>query len=263
MTKIVTHAIHAVRDVALPRLRIAMVADIHACWPTMRAGRIERIVAQVQDLAPDLICLMGDYAGHSWGVRTLKPETVVPILTDLHAPLGVVAIFGNHDWKDDRAAQKARQPTRWHRAFDVAGIETLCNRVRSLTVNDVTLTLAGLDSQRAFRTVTRPSDTGADDFNAIAPALDPARFTLLLAHEPDIFVHLPDHVDLTLCGHMHGGQIRAFGRSFVGPSRFGTRFDRGVFRHGTRQMVVSAGLGTSGPPIRLNCPPEITMVELS
>ena len=257
---VATHRVRPLRGVAAPRLRIAMVADLHACRPAMDVPRIDAIVARVNALAPDLICLLGDYAGHAWATRTLPPDRVVPSLLRLSAPLGVVGVFGNHDWTDDgRAYRRESSETHWHRAFAEAGIATLVNGVRPIVAEGTPLTLAGLDSQMAHG---RGPAGGEHDLDAVRDAIDPRHFTILLAHEPDIFPELPDHVDLTLAGHCHGGQIRLLGRAWVCPSRYGTRYDRGYFRDGARQMVVSQGLGCSGPPLRLGAPPEITVVEL-
>ena len=256
--RVVVHRVGALRDVAVPRLRIAMVADLHACSPGMGPARIARIVSQVNALGADLICLMGDYPGHTLGTRTLTPDQVVPLLAKLRAPMGVLSIFGNHDWLDDPPARRAEiRDSHWHRAFRDAGMTTLCNAVTVLRKDGTEIALAGLESQMAYGR----KNPGADDFGRVAGLLDPRRFTILLAHEPDIFPDLPDHVDLTLSGHMHGGQVRLFGRSFYCPSRHGTRYDLGHFREGTRQLVVSGGLGNSMLPIRIGMPPEITVVE--
>jgi predicted MPP superfamily phosphohydrolase len=86
---------------------------------------------------------------------------------------------------------------------------------------------------------------------------------ILLAHEPDIFVRVPRRVSLTLAGHTHGGQIRIplLWPGFV-PSRYGARFAYGHIVEGGRHMIVSGGLGTSFPPVRLGVPPEIVHVEI-
>ena len=257
-----TYPVSPWRPVPVPRLRIALVADLHACRPFMPPARIAAIVEQVNGLAPDLICLLGDYAGHAWGSRTVAPAEVVPELLGLSAPLGVFAVFGNHDWKDDPEASTHRV-THWHRAFAEAGIATLNNRATVIETAQGSFTLAGLDSQRAFRKRFSRATTGADDLDAVLPALDPERFTLLMAHEPDIFARLPDHVDLTVSGHTHGGQIRPFGRAMLVPSAFGTRYAYGHITKGQRQLVVSGGLGLSGLPLRWNMPPEVTLVAVS
>jgi predicted MPP superfamily phosphohydrolase len=85
----------------------------------------------------------------------------------------------------------------------------------------------------------------------------------MLAHDPDLFPLVPDHVALTVSGHTHGGQIALpyVRRPFI-PSYYGERFARGHIVEGGRHLVVGAGLGTSGAPIRLFAPPELLVLEL-
>jgi predicted MPP superfamily phosphohydrolase len=85
---------------------------------------------------------------------------------------------------------------------------------------------------------------------------------ILMAHEPDIFVRVPDRVALTLCGHTHGGQVRLMGWSPVVPSAFGNRYAYGHVVEEGRHLVVSGGLGCSILPVRFGVPPEIVVVEL-
>ena len=257
--RVVRYTIAPRRDVPNPRMRIAMLADLHACAPFVDEARVERIVGQVQALGADMICLMGDYVGHSWSMRPLTPPEVVPHLARLTAPLGVHAVMGNHDWKDDRLARRSRATsTFWHEALAEAGLAPLTNVARVLEAGGAPFTLAGLESQRAYA-----RRRGGEDVQAALGGTDPGRFTILLAHEPDIFASLPAHVDLTLSGHTHGGQIRLAGRPWIVPSRFGARYAYGHHVDGERQLVVSAGIGTSGPPLRLFCPPELTVVEIA
>ena len=90
----------------------------------------------------------------------------------------------------------------------------------------------------------------------------PAQTAVKLAdYQP--YSHVLDRVALTLSGHTHGGQVRFGPWAPVVPSRFGQRFDYGHFREGTRDLVVSGGIGCSGLPIRLGVPPEITVVDVS
>ncbi|WP_375261656.1 metallophosphoesterase [Palleronia sp.] len=256
--RVARYAVAPRRDVAVPRMRIAILADLHACAPLVNEARVKRIVDQVQGLEADMICLLGDYVGHSWGMRPLTPPEVVPHLARLTAPLGVHAIMGNHDWKDDPVARRGRAAeTFWHRALTAVGLPPLSNVARVLEAGGVPFTLAGLESQRAYG-----RRIGGADVEAALQGCDPGLFTILLAHEPDAFADLPDHVDLTLSGHTHGGQIRFAGRPWMVPSRFGVRYAYGHLSEGTRQLVVSSGIGTSGPPIRLFCPPELTVAEV-
>ncbi len=85
---------------------------------------------------------------------------------------------------------------------------------------------------------------------------------VLVAHDPEVCSEVTDDVDLTLCGHTHGAQVRVAGiGTLVQRSRFAQRFTRGW----TRQRglgYVSRGLGIGVVPIRLNVPAELTLVTL-
>lgn len=246
------------------RLRIVMVADIHACNPWMPLHRVEQIIDQANRLDGDLIVLMGDYPGHILAGRALPADIVAQSLTALTAPLGVYAVFGNHDWKDDKPAKTARlAETTWHKAFDKAGIATLNNAHSVINAKPGQICLAGVDSQRAYLRRFKKPIEGAHNLDQALDGADTEMFTILLAHEPDIFPDLPASVDLTLSGHTHGGQILVFGRPVVVPSIYGATYAYGHTHAEGRDLVVSGGLGCSGLPIRIGVPPELTVVELS
>lgn len=259
MTRITRYQVVPAPGRPAPRLTIAALADLHCNTPFMSLDRVAGLVAETNALSPDLIVLLGDYAGHVLFGRELAPDKVAHELARLEAPLGVHAVFGNHDWYDEPEAKTSGRPTAWHKAFDAAGIATYFNTA-TLMPTDPPITLAGLESQRALR--EPPAPRGFDDWPALAETLDPDMFTLLLAHEPDIFPDLPDWVDLTLSGHTHGGQIAPFGIPLVVPSRYGRRYAYGHKQEGDKQLIVSGGLGCSTLPLRIGRPPEIVMVEV-
>ena len=243
------------------RLRIAALADPHVGEPHMPLDRLARIVERTNALAPDVTVLLGDYeAGHPFVTRPVPLDQAARVLARLHAPLGVYAVLGNHDWWSDRAAQRRRAgPTRAHRALLDAGIDLMENRAVRLSKGAEALWLLGLGDQLAFR---RRGVRGVDDLpGTLAQVTDDAP-AILLAHEPDIFPRVPDRVALTLSGHTHGGQVRLLGFSPVVPSRFGNRYAYGHVREGRRDLVVSGGLGCSILPVRFGMPPEITVIEL-
>jgi predicted MPP superfamily phosphohydrolase len=84
-----------------------------------------------------------------------------------------------------------------------------------------------------------------------------------MVHEPDIFPKVPSRVSLTVAGHTHGGQVRFGGYAPIVPSKFGGRYVYGHIVEEGRNLVVSAGLGCSGLPVRFGAPPEIVLIELS
>lgn len=248
------------------RLRMVMIADLHAGAPQMDESRVQAICDRAMGLGGDLVVLMGDYrASHRFQTREVPIEAIAPILAGLKAPLGVHAVLGNHDWWDDEEAQARRAPGPIHttRVLEAQGIPVLANRAVRLGQGAGAFWLAGLDSQAAYRRRSGlPAFRVADLPGTLAQVTDAAP-VILLAHEPDVFAKANDRVALQLSGHTHGGQIRLFGWAPVVPSRYGNRYAWGHIIEEGRDLVVSGGLGCSGLPLRLGIPPEITVVDLS
>ncbi len=235
-------------------LKIAVIADPHAAEPYMSAARIEEIVAATNALKPDLVILLGDYeANHRFVTRSVPQETWARLWAECRAPLGVQAILGNHDWWFNLPRIRA--------ALDAAGIPVMENDAVRLVHRGRPFWLLGLGDQIAH--IRAPGHfEGVDDLpGTLAKVADDAP-VILLAHEPDIFVEVPERISLTLAGHTHGGQIRLFGYSPVVPSRYGNRFAYGHIVERGRHMIVSGGLGCSIAPVRLGVPPEIVLVRL-
>lgn len=249
------------------RLKIAVVADLHACEPYMPVSRIEEIVAQTNALQPDLTVLLGDYAaGHRFTTGQVASADWARTLATLKAPIGVHAVMGNHDWWDDKTAQRTGVgPIYGRLALEKAGIPVYENEVVRLSNGGKPFWLAGLGDQVALikgKRYGRMRFQGVDDLpGTLAKVTDNAP-VLLLAHEPDIFPKVPARVSLTISGHTHGGQVRIFGYSPVVPSQFGNRFAYGHVIEDGRHLIVSGGLGCSILPVRFGMPPEIVLIEL-
>jgi uncharacterized protein len=228
---------------ALDGLRVALVSDLHAGAPHVREERIERVVAAVNARHPDLVLLLGDYIDPE--VRfgsAVAPAAVAARLAALRAPLGVVAVLGNHDWHNDGPGMRA--------ALRDAGIPVLEND--ALRAGD--LWVAGVDDTR-YRT---------PDVDAALRAVPDGDPVILLSHDPDLFPRVPDRVALTVSGHLHGGQVGVpvVRRPFI-PSRFGERYARGHVVEDGRHLYVTSGLGTTGWPVRLLAPPEVVILRLT
>lgn len=248
-------------------LRIATLADLHASEPFMGIDRIRAIVDQTNDLDADLIVLLGDYVcRRSVWREPVDPKDWSRALAQLRAPLGVHAILGNHEFWDDRAVQQAGGGVPFgQRALEDVGIPVYENDVVRLRKYGEPFWLAGLGDQLAYMMIPRRlrlgRRVGVDDLaGTLAKVTDDAP-VILLAHEPDIAVRVPDRVSLTLSGHTHGGQVRLFGWSPHVPSDFGNRFAYGHVREPC-DIIISGGLGCSIAPVRIGVPPEIVLVTL-
>lgn len=248
-------------------LRACVVADIHACEPWMNRRRIEAICAQVQDLKPDIILLLGDYlSGMTLATDRLEPSDWAPLLGGLSAPLGVHAILGNHDYWEDGAFQQ--DPTQMPvvvRALEEAGIPVYVNRTVRIKKDGRHFWLAGLGDQMALLPGARYGRSrmqGLDDLEATLADVQDDAPIVLLAHEPDILQALDDRVALTLSGHTHGGQINLFGWRPFSASPGSARYPAGLYQAGARQLIVSRGLGCSAIPVRVGNRPELLLIEL-
>jgi predicted MPP superfamily phosphohydrolase len=209
------------------------------------SGLVQRTNAE----RPDLVLLAGDYQVNDIpGGVFVAPEPIALVLSELQAPLGVIAVLGNHDWWNDGERTRA--------AFMARGISVLEESAQPLVYHGVRFFVVGLGDQ-----LTRRSDVKS----ALATAA-PGDATLLLVHEPDVFASLP-RLDLaptlTLAGHTHGGQVRLplLGRRVV-PSAFGERFAYGHVVENGRHLYVTSGVGTSVLPVRFRVPPEIALLTL-
>lgn len=125
-------------------LRIAALADLHACDPWMPLSRIDEIVRVTNSLKPDLIVLLGDYVSaiHRFGTEPIEIEAWAGSLAKLDAPLGKFAVLGNHDWWED--------PEGVRRGLEANGIPVLENDARKISLGSgAAFWLAGLGDQLA------------------------------------------------------------------------------------------------------------------
>ncbi|HYD99291.1 MAG TPA: metallophosphoesterase, partial [Alphaproteobacteria bacterium] len=207
--------------------------------------RLRAVVDATNALEPDLIVLLGDYV-----INGVVGGTIIPIgpiaeeLRRLQAPLGTVAILGNHDWWTDGPAIVA--------ALEGAGITVLENRALRLERPGGAVWLAGIADDT----------TRAPDVPGTLAQVTDAGPVIVLAHDPASFADVPARPVVTLSGHTHGGQIflPLLGAPMV-PGRAPRRWAYGHIVEAGRDLIVSAGIGTSILPIRINMPPEIVVVE--
>lgn len=220
-----------------------LMSDVHIGNAATDAHRLDRIVAQVNALRPDIVLIAGDFiAGHGRENAVRDGAAMVGPLSRLRAPLGVVAVLGNHDWWTDAGIVRS--------ALRRAGI-TL---VENTAIERGPLALGGIGD--ATTRHDRPSAT-----IAAMRALPGA--PVLMTHSPDIPTARLKGGPLLLAGHTHCGQIVLPG---VGPVASLTPLLRqrlcGVYREPGLALVVTGGTGTSVAPLRLGAPPDLWLLTL-
>ncbi|MBU1001617.1 MAG: metallophosphoesterase [Proteobacteria bacterium] len=231
----------------LEGLRIGLMADLHA-GATMQPSHIRAATQLLAQEQPDIVFHLGDFIESDSALAPACAD-ILSILTPVH---GSFAVLGNHDyWAGHRGMAKVRQ------ALEAQGIDALVNESRSLSINGETLYLAGLAEY--FHDTPSPDKTFAGVPNQ--------GFTLTLVHEPDYADILAREtgglLPLQLSGHSHGGQVKfpLLGALVLPP--MGRRYPEGLARvQGTeRQVYTTRGVGHV-MPMRLGCPPEVTLLTL-
>lgn len=232
-----------------PPLRIALLSDIHIGGAAMDARRLDRIVDQVNARSPDLVLIAGDFIyGHSPEDGRAASAGLTAPLKRLKAPLGVVAVLGNHDhWTDPDAVQEA---------LEAAGVAVL----RNAATTRGPVAIIGIDD--AF------SDNDRIDL-AMKSADGPPGFPIALTHAPDLAFSLPANVNLVLGGHSHCGQVVlpligavAERSPKMNKPLYDPKYRCGVVNDAGQTVIVTGGLGASGPPLRLGAPPDWWLITL-
>ncbi len=226
------------------RLRIGALSDFHLA-DTVSRKRVEEAVRLITRQSPDIIVLLGDYstAMHSGRVIHRHVATALDILSMLSAPLGVYAILGNHDITPALPDLGAMISSR--------GLLPLIDKGVLLTNHGERFALVGLND--ALQAKPKPKAATSD-----IPHGTP---TLGLVHEPDAS-SLLSGASLVLSGHSHGGQVRL---PFLGAPvlpQMGRRFPWGLRDNDGTLVYTTRGVGMVPPRIRLNCRPEITLIEI-
>lgn len=247
--------------------RIGFLTDLHF-GPWLRHETISAAVQILLREAPDIILLGGDYIGipnstpgkhlpyapnQSFSKYSdyLLPKVICDELGTLLAPLlapdGVYGIFGNHD--------RWLAPVETKELLSTPRSRLLVNEPVSFTRGRARLTVLGLDDYW----------TGIPQFT-IPAERSPYEARILLSHNPDLISYLAEKrgvdFDLALCGHTHGGQIcYAEDRAFFYNVE-DRRFAQGLYQDKRMAVYTSRGIGMVELPLRINCPPEITLLTL-
>lgn len=227
-------------------LTITHVSDPHI-GELITPDHLPAMVEAVNELAGDIVAVTGDFIDYSNKVL----PAVVEAMSQLQAPLGTWFVLGNHDYLDNAEQVK--------RAFYDAGLNLLVNETVRLDHKDRVIALGGIDWAHEPDAIRRLV-TGT------ATTMHPSDLRILLAHHPHAFdTARACDVHLTLSGHTHGGQVVLAngreGRRTLGIGNIGFRYSRGLYARGPYRLYVSSGVG-SWFPFRINCPAEITRLEL-
>lgn len=224
-------------------LRIGFISDTHV-GPAVRARDVDRAMNLLFSVRPDLLLLGGDYVCES--PRFIPEAAAVIGHYAPSAPLGALAVLGNHDYANDAPRLAAH--------FERRGIQVLRNESVMIPRRGGDVWVAGIDDA----VLSTP-----DPRRAFAGIPEGAR-SIAIWHESD-------WADQTACfgpimqlsGHSHGGQLRLPVLGHVAAPYGGRRYVAGMNDAGGMRVYTSRGVGVYRPPVRFRCPPEVTLFTLT
>jgi len=225
--------------------KIAMISDIHS-GPYMSHQEMLPFMKRIRELKPDVVLIPGDFVDRD----IAQADPVCEALRTIEAPYGVYGCTGNHDYYAD-ADYVSNE-------LQNAGVRMLRNEHAVLDIKGEQLALIGVDDIGS----EQPFDPA---FRQAVQGLKRSIPNILLCHKP---YYLDDAsewgVDFMVSGHTHGGQFvlaRVLG-TVITPAALFSGYIEGLYRRDRSQLYVTRGIGTVGIPVRLNCPPEITLITL-
>ena len=236
---------------ALVDLRLLQLSDVHA-GAFMPVEEVRRIVDRARELQPDLVFHTGDFITS----RGDPLEETVAELARLEGRYGSFGCLGNHEIYAGVTDSATKM-------FAARGARILRDENTELEINGARLNLIGVDYQRQPRSI-QPEQWAPHFLRGVEKLVRPDAVNVLLTHNPNPFLRAAGlGIQLTLAGHTHGGQVQVeILDSRWSPARFITPFISGLYERNGARLYVTRGLGTIAVPVRLNAPPEITLLTL-
>lgn len=246
---------HSITDPKIPEafsgFRILQISDLH----NVRFGRgNKRLLRRLSQLQPDILVITGDllYA------RSTETRAALDFVREAVKIAPVYYVPGNHE------ARMGIYPE-FRTKLRETGAAVMENKRLQLKTDSGHITLLGI-MDPSFYSGSKTSIRIAmvsELLKGLIRADD--GFRILLSHRPELFpAYISGGIDLTLAGHVHGGQIRIPGLGgLYGPAQgFFPKYQSGIYREEGCVMIVSRGLGKSLFPFRIHNPPELVEVIL-
>ena len=217
---------------------ILHISDMHV---DMNEVAMQRLSELVGEMRYDLCVLTGDYRGETFGAFEPALDGVGRVRSRLRGP--IYGVLGNHD------------TIQMVPGLEAMGIRILLNECEVIARGDQRIHLAGIDDAHFYR---------VDNIEKAALQIPDGEFSILLSHTPEIYRQAAHaNFNLMLSGHTHGGQICLPGSIPITlEAALPRRMGAGPWQHGNMIGYTSVGAGSSVLPVRLNCPPEVTLHRL-
>jgi uncharacterized protein len=227
----------------LKSLKIVIISDLHL-GNIVDNSRLTTIIDRINKLQPDMVLIPGDIIDDV--AEPFVNQRMDENFKRLRTKYGVYASLGNHDGMLQSADKTAS-------VLKKCGIEVV--RDKAILI-DNSFYIVGRDDE----TTHRGSDTKRKTLVEILKAVDQAKPIIVMDHQPkQLDIAEKEGVDLQVSGHTHKGQI--FPSNLI-TSRIYEK-DYGMVKKGKMTAIISSGVGTWGPPIRIGSKSEIVEILLT
>ena len=233
---------HDLMFVGLPPLfdgfTILHISDLHVDMNEVAMSNLVRLVEAMQY---DLCVLTGDYRGKTFGPFDAAIEGMTKLRAQLKGT--TYGVLGNHD------------TVQMIPALEAIDIRMLLNECEAIARGEERIYLSGIDDAHFYR---------MDNIEKAALQIPGGEFSILLSHTPEVYRQAAHaKFDLMLSGHTHGGQLCLPGSIPIKlEAALPRRMGAGAWRYNEMTGYTSVGVGSSVLPVRLNCPPEVTLHRL-
>lgn len=225
-------------------LTIAVFGDTHF-GDYYSPEDFDRVLEEIDEMKPDMVVFSGDLIDN-FDIYSGDVSIISEKLSQIEAPYGKYAIFGNHDYGGGAENE-------YQSVMEAGGFKVLKNQYYA--IDELGIAIIGIDDVVIGYGDPTIASWGRPDF-----------FNIVLAHEPDLADLVLDYnVDLMISGHTHGRQINLkFFDDYILPP-YGKKYISGLYRlenERQTQLYVNTGVGMTKLPYRFLSPPELTCITL-
>ncbi len=229
--------------------KIIQISDFHSSTSKVLNNKL---VKNIKNIKPDIIVITGDLLD----ARRKNVKASVKMIKNIIEYAPIYYVSGNHEERCYKKNELLNEIIK-------LGVNVLDNKCININKENSSINLIGLsDARKYFK--RNPFKVIKEEFKLVK--YNKNKYTILLNHRPELFnIYVSNKIDLVFCGHAHGGQVRLpLLKGLFAPSQgVLPKYSKGVYEKRETTMVLSAGIGNSLFPFRINNRPDLVLVILN
>jgi hypothetical protein len=238
------------------KLRVVMVSDLHNAE---FGNNNDMLISKIQHLNPDIVLIAGDVMVGKAGV---SPQVAVDFLNRLGTLCDVYVSKGNHEMRTSLYLDQ--YGSMWNYMYENTKEKVTWLINDAVYLEEYNITITGLDMDAVYYRRFKLYHMDKEYLVNTLPDINNGSYNILLAHNPDYFLHYAAWgADMTFSGHVHGGImiIPKLGGLISPMLRLFPKYYKGMYDIDAKKMILSGGLGSHTIKARVNNKPEIVVVN--